>query len=412
MNEFWFDAQYIDTGTGAVLGELEAAPRIEAGDILLRRIGDIVLAREFPFVRKDFDTDIVRQRREGIAEWGGEACQAFGAWVRQVVTAAEGEQTIIQRHLRRLEVMGLGLGEKPLLRAVGATSMPDFRRKIGAPVGVRRGEYDDWGMGEYIRYAQVLEEIAGGMPKEPDYKAAGQRGEGPTLMAIRRSPFRTISQVNELNDFPDVEAMTFLDMVHWGSAVRRANKGMKLTTIVAYALSKRHRGPGVRNVFHHFGSWKDFVAQVDEQYESELETEAARRKANLAMYDAMIAEGRLPKTAASMTEGELLMLGGRIRLIEYFTPTIGQGNFVKVMRTTPAGFINALARTRLDLSAGRIELKAATLGVLNDILPLEDGLDHLVVTPEELEAELELKRKHKRGRVTRTRQHGADEAGH
>lgn len=389
MREYWFDARYLDVGTGAVIDDADVIPRIEASDETAVYIGDLLVSRKFPFSRDDFKGDEVGRRREVIAGWGKPESLAYGRWARELVELdPDSSGSVTSKHFRRLEVMGLGLSPVPMQQRIGATSMAGLREAIGAPVGRRWGEYAWMSPEDYAEFALKvsLTRVNGRRPEEKDYDAAAADGEGPSLHVIRRSRIHSIGQLNELIGFPYVEGMTPLDMVHWGSQVRRANGGMRLTTIVAHILSGRQRGPTVRTIYSNFPSWKEYVAQVNELYDLETAWEEQQRKTNLEKCGDMITAGNLPPETTELSETELLALGGKYRVIDELVPSMSQHRKLTLARNTSNSYISELRNARPKLSPGMIERKAVSLGVFDDIWPLDDGLHYLAVTEEELRA--------------------------
>jgi hypothetical protein len=388
MARFWFGTQYIDMETGAVLWDRQALPRIEENDTAVAHIGALVVADEFPYTREDFDTPAAAVRREKMLHWGNQECRAYGRWVLGLINPDDDtEHPLVQQHFRRLSIMGLGMGDKALMKRVGASSLADFRTKIGAPVGRQVGLYDHWGPDEYAKYALDLStRLGGSKPSDADYTNSARNKEGPAVETIRRTLLGTVKQLNELIGFPNVTRMTPPDMVYWGSQVRKANAGIRLTTFVVDILSSRKRGPSTRSIYVHFGSWGAFTEQANEQYERDMEHEARQRKANLALYEEMISSGMLPESAKDLSEAELFALGGKYQLIEIFAPSMTTEARARHADLSPVNFLNSLARSRPGLSAGMIELEAVDLGVFDDIWPTNDGLEYLVVSDEELEA--------------------------
>lgn len=389
MSEFWFDASHIDLDTGEVIEDDVAQVRLESKGGNIIHLGSLVLAKDFPYSREDFTGELVDQRREQIETWEGRECQDYGRWLSRLIETRSG-QPLGQTDIRRLEVMGLGPGDKSLLRKVGATSIARFREQIGIPLGRRKGTYDYWGPEEYAAYALRLSTKLGRKPRRPDYIAAAQRGEGPGIRIIRNSVVHSLAGLNELIGFPDTTTMTAWDMVYWGSSVRRANSGIPLTTTVASVLSKRSRGPSFKHIYGFFDDWQEYVGLVNEHYERETNREEQSRRSKLKLYEEMIGKGILSTETVPLTEEALLALGGRHQLVESLAPSLTPKQKAKIISSSSMALVPNFLNVQPHLSAGVIECEAVMLGIFDDIWPLDDGLQYLVISDEELRTEQKL----------------------
>lgn len=317
--------------------------------------------------------------------WQRDDYIAYGRWLLKFVAPKDDQpQPLTWEHVDRLSKLRVGPGSERIMSQLGIPTLTAYRELIGSPTGRILGRYKYWSLADCLDYARNLETQLGRKPEVSDFDAACSRKEGPGSSYIKNR-FGPISYINEHLGYPYVKSWEPDDYIHWGVKFMKANDGQTLTARVPRILAQRKRGPSDRAILDHFDTWNDYKQQVEEAYFSRLDFEVSERAEKLERYGKMARVNELPESFAELPADKLLPLAARYIVIEECL----RGTLTMVQKETMARapahkLIRLLCEAKTGLSAGQIELTAETLGVYEDIWPIEENLEYLRLKPAEL----------------------------
>ncbi|PLS81708.1 hypothetical protein CYG49_01550 [Candidatus Saccharibacteria bacterium] len=393
MSEFW-----IDTRTGdQLVGEAAIAARLEEsapGDLV--PVEDLLIAKELPFSKDDFD----KQSPEG---WTRSDYITLGKWtLSRLKRAGTANPKVRSKVLKRLYVLGIGPEYKNYDSGGGFDTIAEFQSEVGSLLSYSpKGHFDNWTIRDFVNHAQRVEAELGRKPELEDYEEYASRDvNSPSFYIIRQHV--TIGELNEYLGYPNTKKWSHGQFVEYGVCLAELYGFESLNRALIIALSKqpRQRGPSYTSIIAEFDhKWDSFKAEVNER----LEEKQKQRQCLLNLYQQRLAASEFPASFQNLSDDELMAVASRYTLIEELgIGVFGQERerFSHILK--PHYFVATLLRTRPRLTYQEIEEKADELGLTDVIWTNEEYKEFLKIPESEIEkARQEQNRKSLKNRTAR-----------
>lgn len=383
MSEVWFDTRLGEQliGEEAVMQRLQ-----EAGPGEVVPLQDLLLGDDFPIGGREF-------RKQPSAAWTCEDFVALGSATLELFESTGNERILRTRTLNRLQKLGIG----PLLNTFIGTgkdfeTMQDYNEAIGAAeVGYStRGKFSNWTTADFVAYAASVEREVGGKPREEDYRQRARHDrDAPTVGVLYASFTGRINELNEHLGYCNVKSWDEDDYIDFGAKCIEVNGLAMFKHSTIAVLSARRRGPGYVAIMRKFGNWNNYRTQVVAEYEERTAASQQVRTEKLARYKALTESSGLPQEYSELPDDKLLFYAGRYLVALAVAPTIRSEQLGRVLRRRSSrSFVNSLLRVSNNprLTAGHIEITASTLGVYDDLWPMDQYKEYLRVTPQDIAA--------------------------
>jgi hypothetical protein len=386
-----------DVSTGEVLESNGTQASITpAGNSQLVPLRDLLLAPEFPFQPGYFE-------HVNSKEWDRERCVQLGKRTLDIISDEGERRELMYKHFKRLSILGLSPSAKFIASQYAtethAADFSAFKAEVGSPISYSRTRYADWGIMDYVAYAEKIRKKLGTTPRLPDYDALYNAGKGPSPSLIEKH-FGGIKRLHEHLGHPDVSDWEFEDYVGWGVRVLDANPGKSLDIHMIPVLAAQRYGPSLWSIDRDCGSWRRFknagtAAHMEVQQD---------RRVKAGEYRTLIASQQLPREFETLSDQELLTSAGKYRIATACLPQNTEKQRIALATRSSRTFTKAIREQNPNISAGEIEVIAASEGVFDDIWPAP--LSHLYVPAAEIEARRRMSAETKR----RWRQSSKEEA--
>lgn len=302
-------------------------------------------------------------------------------WLHGVVSQNNSGQCISEEVITRAGYMGL------VPRVHYFRSKPGGLAGLYAEAGLKgtrnRNLISAWTTRDFISYIDGLTKDLRHKPGYDDLVNASQASaKNPSPEQIVRKFGASLPQLFELAGYPDIKSWTEEDYIDWGVRFMFANDGKLPTSRSMAILSSRHRGPHYKSIYDNIGSLVHYQKLVQEKYELEMNYREQVAKERIEQIELEIEDGTYPR--ALFEQGETskakIAIYARYRLLQYLLPSLEEKykkQNAKIQR--PDWFVGAIQRANPALSAGQIETTASTLGLFDDIWPMDDYMDYLKV---------------------------------
>ncbi len=247
IQEYWFD-----TRDGALLvGEAAVEERLTEAGPLVEPLRDLLLTKNFPFNKSDYEKADFRTRTN-------EEYLEFGRWVLPLITSDEGEQLPLHlSHLKRLYILGLGPEPETISYDSRFGNLTNFQKLIGSPNQDTK-PFASWPLLRFIDHVRDIYNQVGRRPKWQDYVKAGVPWIVPSGMYMHYR-FGGITLINELAGFPDFSLYNQSDCLEWSVEVMKSNPGVKLSQKLISTLSSKGKGPSYYKIVDVFTTWPNFI---------------------------------------------------------------------------------------------------------------------------------------------------------
>lgn len=310
MDRAWFD-----TTTGELFidpGEAEAHARL-AGTAVTPLAG-LVYSPDFPYKPGDFE------QQQGD-NWNEDDLIRFGVHIVTLLETDPGRTPLFTRPIyNRLRTLGIAPSEHTI------ADFADYKTRV---------------LGYY---------------------ALGTAPPGSGVPVDRPKP----RWMQEMYSDKELASWEDEDYIEHGLQIVRANTLEGLTPRTITTVANRRAGPALERIAAHFGSWEAFEAQVEAIWLAKQQAAASKA----ATYRKLLQNGKLPPALNATSDDDLLVAVGKYRIAKEMLPHASEAELLKLVSYKHhSTFVRGLHNRDASVTAGRVEVYAASLSVLDDILP-------------------------------------------
>lgn len=316
-------------------------------------------------------------------EWVKEDYRAYGRWLRNLIyeydsTFDTPTDSIYQRAFE------LGVGPEP--RRINRRFGPlwKFHDELEFPGNYSRGKYDDWTTRDFVEYGKsVIVGLGGRKPVEADFQRWFKKRRGPSP-ALLRDRIGGIGRLQELLGFPYIADWTEDDYIEYGIKVVLANKNKNITRDIFDALSKLKRGPSTRTIVNHFGMLSKYKEVILREAEVADDLDYIETKRKIIERNILLEKGVLPMELLEDIDTEdkktfLRHTATYILVDKLFGDEISAAEKIHLCGVQPKNLLKSIRAKKPALTPGYIESRAAMLGLVDEIWPIDDYLVNLKV---------------------------------
>ncbi len=243
-----------------------------------------------------------------------------------------------------------------------------------------RVRFADWGIDRFIDYASGVIEDLGHVPTVKDYQSLFEQQQGPSFSLIERR----VGGIKELHDhlgYPNIQEWDRDDFILWGVKVMRANPDKDFSIFMPQILSAKHRGPSLWSIYTKCCKWREFRQEVMSAYSREEQLKLAR----LNRYKQKVTSGKFPTEFADLDDRALLPVAARYELLVVCAPTMPAAYNKSLALEHSVSLISKVRHVSPSLSAGDIEMVAASQGGFDDIWPPKHHLEAFRIEQSEID---------------------------